>query len=295
MQEPAAYDSAVAQLSRLLLPAGAVKKGEPRVEIAADGELTFVPFAALLSPSGPGERFSQTHTIAMVSSLLEKSGEGAVTSPRRWRLVAMQGTPRGGDGARMRGDSSAFPSLPGAAIEVNAIRSLFTPPEAVQVLEGTRLSIPEVRTALGEGADVMHFATHGLADVSHPLASLLSLPGGLLTAGQIQEWRGNVGLVFLSACETAVGPTRFAEGTPGLQRAFLRAGAVDVIATLWPVEDRLAAEFAQQFYVELTHGVGAAEALARTQRLWFSSANTMTAQKMMRRRVAAWGYVLYSR
>ena len=35
-----------------------------------------------------------------------------------------------------------------------------------------------------------------------------------------------------------------ADGMPGLQRAFLRAGARGVIATLWPVEDVYASQFA---------------------------------------------------
>lgn len=102
---------------------------------------------------------------------------------------------------------------------------------------------------------MIHIATHGLADSRQPLASLLLLPAldsagspAYLTAGQVQEWRGDADLVFLSACETAVGPSRFAEGLPGLQRAFLRAGSRGVIATLWPVEDIYATTFAADFY-----------------------------------------------
>ncbi len=41
---------------------------------------------------------------------------------------------------------------------------------------------------------------------------------------------------------------------PGLQSAFLRAGARGVIATLWPIEDVLAREFSEDFYERYTGG-----------------------------------------
>ena len=89
-----------------------------------------------------------------------------------------------------------------------------------------------------------------------------------LTAGQVQAWRGDTELVFLSACESAIGPPQYAAGMPGLQRAFLRAGARGVIATLAPIEDVLAQQFAADFYTRYTSGVPAARALSETQRAW---------------------------
>jgi CHAT domain-containing protein len=67
-------------------------------------------------------------------------------------------------------------------------------------------------------------------------------------AGQVQEWRGDAGLVFLAACETAAGPARFAEGMSGLPRSFLSAGARGIVATLWSVEDVYESEFSVEFY-----------------------------------------------
>ncbi len=63
-------------------------------------------------------------------------------------------------------------------------------------------------------------------------------------------------LVFLSGCETGVGAawsTSFARGDDfaTLSQAFLYAGAGNVIATLWPVQDEGAAAFAGRFYAEL--------------------------------------------
>ena len=115
-----------------------------------------------------------------------------------------------------------------------------------------------------------------------------------LTAGQVQEWRGDADLVYLSACETAVGPARFADGLPGLQRAFLRAGARGVIATLWPVEDVYASLFAADFYRRYTAGTPAARALSETQRSWMQPAPGIRESEQAYRRMTAWAHAYYA-
>jgi len=147
----------------------------------------------------------------------------------------------------------------------------------------------------------VHFATHALADLRQPLASLLVLPatdakGGptYLTAGQVQAWRGDTELVFLSACESAIGPPRYAAGMPGLQRAFLRAGARGVIATLAPIEDVMAVQFATDFYGRYTGGMPAARALSETQRAWLAPVAGMDASDQLRRRMTALSHAYFS-
>jgi CHAT domain-containing protein len=77
-------------------------------------------------------------------------------------------------------------------------------------------------------------------------------------------------LVFLSGCETGVGAawsTQFARGEDyaTLAQAFLYAGASNVVATLWRIEDRGAAEFAERFYQSLGPNAPP-DALAAAQR-----------------------------
>ena len=146
----------------------------------------------------------------------------------------------------------------------------------------------------------MHFATHGLANVRQPMASLLLLPAksadgsaSYLTAGQVQEWRGDVGLVFLGACDSAVGPARFADGMPGLQRAFLRAGARGVVATLWPIEDVAARDFSLEFYRRLMSSAPDV-ALREAQRAWLHSPPGSKPEEGLRRRMTAWAHVYYT-
>jgi CHAT domain-containing protein len=158
-----------------------------------------------------------------------------------------------------------------------------------------------LRGAWSAGADVVHFATHALADLRQPLASLLVLPAKddsgqstYLTAGQVQDWRGDVDLVFLSACDSAIGPPRFAGGMPGLQSAFLRAGARGVIATLWPIEDVLAREFSANFYQRFTRGESAVQALSATQRAWLAPDPSIGEAEQARRRITALAHGFYT-
>jgi CHAT domain-containing protein len=110
----------------------------------------------------------------------------------------------------------------------------------------------------------------------------------------VQAWRGDVGLVFLSACESAIGPPQYAAGMPGLQRAFLRAGARGVIATLAPIEDVFAQQFAEDFYSRYTKGQSAAQALSETQRAWLVPVPGASADDQLRRRITALSHAYFS-
>jgi CHAT domain-containing protein len=76
---------------------------------------------------------------------------------------------------------------------------------------------------------------------------------GRLEVHEVNRMRIGASLVFLSGCETGIGAAwsnGFAKGEDyaTLARAFLHAGAGNVIATLWRVEDMKSADFAGLFY-----------------------------------------------
>ena len=122
------------------------------------------------------------------------------------------------------------------------------------------------------------FATHGFlgGDFQVPGAqpslalSLVDLSegeDGFLTMGEVLNLNLNAELVALSACKTAgeIKAARNGEGFAGLTRAFMYAGAQNVLVTHWRVETHASEMIMQQTFRELARGVEPAEALRRSQ------------------------------
>ena len=93
-----------------------------------------------------------------------------------------------------------------------------------------------------------------------------SLPG-YVGLRDIYGLRLAADLVVLSACETAIGREMRGEGLLGLTRGFMFAGARQVVASLWQVEDRATAELMRVFYTGvLRDGLSPPAALAEAKR-----------------------------
>ncbi|MFE0727578.1 CHAT domain-containing protein [Streptomyces antibioticus] len=110
---------------------------------------------------------------------------------------------------------------------------------------------------------VVHFATHGRADLTAPLNSGLQLSGDAeitvadLLAVDLTPSR----LAVLSACETAIPGLHLPDEVVGLPAGLLQAGFTGVAATMWAVGDVTTALVISQFYAELAAGYEPAEAL----------------------------------
>jgi tetratricopeptide (TPR) repeat protein len=290
---PREVETALERVSGILLPPSLLPAGSSAIEIIAEGRVAGVPFAGLRSPTDPARRLVETHTLTMITSMFAPEQQPQPQRSRAYRFVALAS---GGGTLRSAAVPDPMPRLDAAKQEIRAVADLFLahdPDAKVKLLSGADGNAVSLRNIWSSGSDVVHFATHSLADLRQPLASLLVLPStdaGLpayLTAGQVQAWRGDADLVFLSACESAVGPPRFASGMPGLQSAFLRAGARGVIATLWPIEDLLAREFSEDFYERYTETRSATRALSETQRQWLTATPGVDDEQQRRRRITA--------
>lgn len=113
---------------------------------------------------------------------------------------------------------------------------------------------------------VLHLATHGDFRPDNPLFSGLVLADGWLTTLDVFNLRLAASLVTLSACQTGRSVVGGGDELMGLMRAFLYAGSASLLLTLWPVEDRSAAEIIDTFYGRLAAGWSKAAALRFAQR-----------------------------
>jgi len=292
-RKPATVEAQLAKLSKMLVPPGTVSAETTTVEIVIDEDTLRIPFAALLSPEKSAGRLSDGRSIVMIPSMFDQR-ESPQASPRRAiRFAALAGEAKP---QKSSPASQVFPSLQGTDEEVRAIATMFSernPGSVVSLMFGADGSASKLKKTWYDGVDVIHFATHGLADLGQPLTSLVVLPAldangapTYLTAGQVQEWRGDADLVYLSACDTAVGH--------GMQSAFLRAGARGVVATLWPVEDVYASQFARDFYGRYVSGIPASQALSETQRAWTHAAAGVRESEQGHRRMTAWAHAFYA-
>lgn len=293
-QTLADYPAAAARLGKMLLePVGSLL-GRKRLVIVADGVLQYIPFTALPEPRLSGSNVESwqplviNHEVVTLPSLStlaalrtevrgRPQAEKAVAvfadpvfekDDPRVKLVAKtataklqaytssrlrQGIP---DQAFKMDEPVTFQRLPFSRQEAEAISTVVAPAE-------TKLSLgfdANLRTVLDPDLRhyrIVHFATHGLLNNSHPDLSVVVLSlvnslgqpqDGFLRLNEIYNLDLPAELVVLSACQTALGKESRAEGLIGLTRGFMYAGTPRVMASLWRIDDRAAAELMRYFY-----------------------------------------------
>jgi CHAT domain-containing protein len=290
---------AVDLLSRqLLAPALAGLDGK-RLAIVADGALQYIPFAALpvSGEAGAPLLIAEHETVMLPSAaVLKEIRRVDAARPRSPLSLAIFADPlyRGSEPA----PPTPLPTMPAALRGAGLERRLsWTRREAEQIAAEAEASGYEVLEAFGSAATrdlavsdrlsrfrLIHFATHGFLDSDHPDLSRLALSeidgngrplDGNLLLQDLYSLHLQADLVVLSGCETGLGRDVRGEGFLGLTHGFLHAGASQVIASLWPVRDRAAAELMQRLYhAMLRDGMRPAAALRaaqlemRTQRAW---------------------------
>ncbi len=269
---------AARKLASLVLPRDFHRRMGPSGElvIVPQGPLALVPFAALpldTSATPLGIRYALRYAPSLTTLDEAQSRRRSVPENasrlRAFRSALVVGDPAMPTITTSTGSRVRLPQLPGAESEAQWLGNRLR----LVPLTGSRATEAEVRRRL-TGAPVAHFATHGIAYSSESRArdSFLALaPGtednGLLTVGELLDdpsLRLSADLIVLSACQTGLGDLKHAEGTVGLQRAFLARGARSVLVSLWSVSDDATEHLMKRFY---THWLGGADRITKAEAL----------------------------
>ncbi len=214
-----------------------------------------------LSPETEYRPMADKHEIARVPSVTVLAAlRGRLSTPDEVgppRILAL-GAP-GDEAAELFGVRSEVRFLKG---EYSSVTARLTDTDSASVDETVDLS----------GYDLLHLAGHFRLDNERPWNSAFLLRADpdptrefRLTATDVLGKKLRARLCFLSGCESASGKTLPGEGVQGMAGAFLAAGAKSVVATLWPVDDRVTRELVRQFYRGIERGETAGAALAKAQ------------------------------
>ena len=223
-----------------------------RVFVVPHRDLHYVPFCALHD----GERsLVDRHELALApSAALWSASRDRRRRPgspalRRVAAVGLGGAALPQVGAELRAVAAAFESRPGGS--------------AVLRLDADA-TLGSLRDALA-GADVVHLACHGTFRADSPAFSSLHLADGALTVRDAAGLPLQARLVTLSACETGLSRVAPGDELLGLLRGFLVAGAPQVLASQWTVDDSSTATLMRIFYARLLAGERAGAALRASQ------------------------------
>jgi tetratricopeptide (TPR) repeat protein len=248
----------------LLAPFAELIRSRQRVILAPDGALNLVPLATLLASAGREDdallKEAAPRTLSRVpaaSVLAALHDSAASTRNAAGRILALAEP------------VTARDPLPGTGREVRWLERTFASVDAGLSDRGCE---GEAWQACLAPYGVLHFAMHTAADDHSPWRSSIDLGAAasdsgprMVSASEIATAKVCAKLVVLSSCESARGAILSGEGVQGLASAFLAAGARAVLATLWTVDDAVAARFMERFYEALANGESAAGAVGRAQ------------------------------
>ncbi|HKG47169.1 MAG TPA: CHAT domain-containing protein [Pyrinomonadaceae bacterium] len=255
----------------LIQPIEALLDKRRVISIIPDKNLSYIPFAALISPASQKYLIEEyVLTTSQSPSVFLQSSKNATQKAQveNERLLSV-GNPRF--------DQAAYPNLedlPNAKEEAQQIASNYKDKLLLMETAATNAAVKREMPR----SDVVHFALHSVLDGDLPLNSSLLLAMGetqsKLHAYEIyQLGLERTRLVVLSSCQTGAERYYDGEGMASLARAFIGAGVPLVVASLWPVDSAATEKLMVHFHQERQHN-SSAVALANAQRAMLHSSET---------------------
>ncbi len=238
-----------------------------------------IPFEALGVPESNRLLIEQTDVSYLPSARLLAATDA---STRGWRwpwnlqLVAFGDPPVSSTDALAQNEH--WQQLPASADEVRGIARIL--PGRAEIHLGADARKSYLLDHRAAEVPLLHISTHAMVDSEQPDHSRILLASNSSSRADylFQEEVGNldlknVGLVTVSACDTARGKMVGGEGIQAFSQSFLAAGASATITSMWKVADQPTATFMNQIYYSLARGAPKAEAL-RDAKLRFLRSNS---------------------
>jgi CHAT domain-containing protein len=242
----------------LAAPAVGVVAPGSKVIIIADGKLNGLNFETLVAPA-PRPHWWIEDVLVTSASSLHLLGRRAAKGSAEPALLLVGDPPRA---------DPAFGPLPSAGQEMEMVGAYFP---RKKVLSGAAATPKAFLGAMPATFDVIHFVAHGIATRRQPLDSAVILARDdtdhyKLFARDIIHQHLTARLVTISSCHGAGTRAYAGEGLVGLAWAFLRAGAEQVIAALWEVDDAATTKLMDLMYAQIRRGSDPAVALRDAKR-----------------------------
>lgn len=258
--------SAVKLYELLLKPAEAQLQDKTNLVIAPDNTLWDLPFQVLVTNANrfliEDAAIGYAPSLTVLREMMRRR-KNQIADAAPATLLAL-GNPQVGPETISRvkltlRDEKLDP-LPEAEQEVKALRRLYGASRS-KVYIGAEAREDRVKSE-ASGANILHFATHGMLNNASPMYSHLALAegsaneDGLLEAWELMQLNLNAELVVLSACETARGRIGAGEGMIGFSWAMFIAGVPSIVVSQWKVESAGTRDLMVNFHRSLISPAG---------------------------------------
>ena len=246
----------------LIAPAKFLLSRNEKVFILPDGSLNNLNFETLVVEDPKPHFWIEDADVVSASSLrvlaASSNRQNAREQKRQRNLLLI------GDSIA---PSKEYPELPRAGEQMASVARHFGGAQE-QVFQRGQATPAAYLNSHPEKFSQIHFVAHGTASRLSPFDSAIVLSKSALEPDSFKLYARDIvqhpiraDLVTISACYGAGSRAYSGEGLVGLAWAFLRAGAHNVIASLWEVTDASTEQLMDHFYDELEKGATPQEAL----------------------------------
>lgn len=264
-RDPSAWRGALEHVTRwlwgaLMGPVLDALAGHARAHLLPGGLLALLPLHAAWATCPAGRRYAGDELLIALQPnargiLRERAGPRAGV----WRMVGVA-EPQPTRESRLQW------ALP----EIRAAAAAFDEAEILAHEDAT----PDRVLAAFAGADIVHCACHGRANITDPLSGGLILAGDrILTLDEVRRSQLAARLVVATACESASVAPGLPDEVVSLAATILQSGADAVLATAFAVDDFTALLVTVRFYAEWRPGVRGTEALREAVRFLRDTTN----------------------